>query len=168
MSRPFSFLLSSSSIRSCLPCCRTGSDDFSVCILNGVPFKFASQSRRHTRFVQSLDYAPSGELFASAGSDGQVLLYDGTAGEEKGALVDGTAAHEKGVFAASFSRDGISLISSSADGKAKLWDVASQKVVQEWNFDGDEVQKQQVVRPFPRFSSIFDLSSFSLIERATR
>ncbi|GAA6041077.1 hypothetical protein JCM8097_004708 [Rhodosporidiobolus ruineniae] len=126
----------------------TGSDDFTVCVLNGVPFKFASQSRRHTRFVQSLDYAPSGALFVSAGSDGQVLLYDGQTGEEKGAFVDGEAAHEKGVFAASFSRDSKSVATSSADGKVKLWDVESQKVVQEWRFEGDEVQQQQVGNVF--------------------
>lgn len=34
---------------------RTASDDFSVCLLNGVPFKFASQSRLHSRFVQTVD-----------------------------------------------------------------------------------------------------------------
>lgn len=33
----------------------TASDDFSVCLHNGVPFKFGSQSRKHTRFVQSVD-----------------------------------------------------------------------------------------------------------------
>ncbi|GAA5838257.1 hypothetical protein JCM11251_003444 [Rhodosporidiobolus azoricus] len=126
----------------------TGSDDFSVCVLNGVPFKFASQSRRHTRFVQSLDYAPSGALFVSSGNDGQVHLYDGTSGEEKGSLVDGSAAHEKGVFAASFSKDSKHVATSSADGKTKLWDVEAQKVVQEWRFEGDEVQQQQVGNVF--------------------
>ncbi|GAA6021097.1 hypothetical protein JCM10207_003362 [Rhodosporidiobolus poonsookiae] len=126
----------------------TGSDDFSVCLLNGVPFKFASQSRRHTRFVQSLDYAPSGALFVSAGSDGQVLLYDGQTGEEKGALVEGSAAHEKGVFAASFSRDSKTVATSSADRTVKLWDVESQKVVRQWQFDGDEVEQQQVGNVF--------------------
>ncbi|GAA5855376.1 hypothetical protein JCM8547_009055 [Rhodosporidiobolus lusitaniae] len=126
----------------------TGSDDFSVCVLNGVPFKFTSQSRRHTRFVQSLDYAPSGELFISSGSDGQVFLYDGATGEEKGALVDSAAAHEKGVFAASFSKDSKNVATSSADGKVKLWDVGAQKVVQEWKFEGDELQQQQVGNVF--------------------
>ncbi|GAA5909815.1 hypothetical protein JCM6882_002684 [Rhodosporidiobolus microsporus] len=126
----------------------TGSDDFSVCVLNGVPFKFASQSRRHARFVQSIDYAPSGALFASAGSDGQVYLYEGTSGEEKGSLANGAAAHEKGVFAASFSKDSKHIATSSADGKTKLWDVEGQKVVQEWGFGGDEVDQQQVGNVF--------------------
>ncbi|GAA6001025.1 WD40 repeat domain-containing protein [Rhodotorula paludigena] len=128
----------------------TGSDDFGVCVLNGVPFKYASMSRRHTRFVQSVAYSPDGSLFASAGSDGQVLLYDGSTGEEKGALVDGAAgaAHSKGVFAVSFSKDGKSIATSSADASVKLWEVESRKVVQTWNFEGDEVQSQQVGNTF--------------------
>lgn len=120
---------------------------------NGVPFKFASQQRRHTRFVQGVDYALDGSLFVSAGSDAQVLLYDGTTGEEKGALLDGEAAHGAGVYAASFSRDSKSIATSSADGKVKLWDVASNQVVQTWTFEGDALQSQQVVRNF--FSRIF-------------
>ncbi|GAA5879526.1 hypothetical protein JCM3774_002707 [Rhodotorula dairenensis] len=127
----------------------TGSDDFSVCLLNGVPFKYGLTTRRHTRFVQSLAYAPDGSAFASAGSDGQVFLYDGTTAEEKGAFCDsGVAAHDKGVFAVSFSRDGKKLATSSADRSVKLWDVESQKVVQTWSFDGDEVLQQQVGNTF--------------------
>ncbi|BGP31629.1 WD40 repeat-like protein [Rhodotorula toruloides] len=126
----------------------TGSDDFSVCFLNGVPFKYASTSRRHTRFVQSVAYNPSGSLFVSAGSDGQVFLYDGTSAEERGALVEGAAAHEKGVFAAGWDREGKKVATSSADGSCKLWDVESGKVVQKWAFEGDDVQCQQVGNTF--------------------
>lgn len=46
---------------------RTGSDDFSVVVLNGVPFKYASTVRRHTRFVQSVDVSmPSLALVESS------------------------------------------------------------------------------------------------------
>ncbi|GAA5884092.1 hypothetical protein JCM16303_005912 [Sporobolomyces ruberrimus] len=128
----------------------TGSDDFSTCFLPGVPFKYESTLRRHSRFVQSLDYSPDGSLFVSAGSDGQVLLYDGLTGAEKGALVDGSSrvAHEKGVFAASFSRDGKFIATSSADNSVKLWDVEEKKVVQKWTFEGDDLKQQQVGNVF--------------------
>ncbi|GAA5985879.1 hypothetical protein JCM5350_006846 [Sporobolomyces pararoseus] len=128
----------------------TGSDDFSTCFLPGVPFKFEKSSRRHTRFVQSVDYSPDGSLYCSAGSDGQVLLYDGLNGEEKGALIDGNGnvAHEKGVFAASFSRDGKFVATSSADKSVKLWDVQEKKVIMKWNFEGDDLQQQQVGNTF--------------------
>ena len=86
-------------------------------------------------------------MYCSAGSDGQVLLYDGLNGEEKGALIDGNGnvAHEKGVFAASFSRDGKFVATSSADKSVKLWDVQEKKVIMKWNFEGDDLQQQQVV-----------------------
>ncbi|GAA6019526.1 hypothetical protein JCM11491_001325 [Sporobolomyces phaffii] len=128
----------------------TGSDDFSTCFLPGVPFKYHSTSRRHTRFVQSLDYAPDGSLFVSAGADGQVLIYDGLTGEEKGAFVDGAqgGAHAKGVYAASFSKDSKCVATSSADGHTKLWEVDGGKLLQTWAFPGDELQRQQVGNTF--------------------
>ncbi|GAA6050272.1 hypothetical protein JCM3770_002764 [Rhodotorula araucariae] len=129
----------------------TGSDDFSVCFLHGVPFKYALTSRRHARFVHSVAYAPSGALFASAGSDGHVFLYDGTSGEDKGAFVDdtGAGAHDKTVFAASFAADGRTVATSGADAVVKLWDVETAKVAQRWSFDeGDEVASQQVGNTF--------------------
>ncbi|SCV67639.1 BQ2448_5250 [Microbotryum intermedium] len=124
----------------------TGSDDFSVVLMNGVPFKFTSQSRRHRRFVQSMDYAPDGKLFLSAGSDGRVFLYDGTTGEDKGELVDGDTAHASGVYAGAFSRDSRQIATSAADAQVKLWDVETSKVVKTWDFASSEnsLQQQQV------------------------
>jgi len=117
---------------------------------SGVPFKWASKSTRHTRFVQALDYAQDGALFVSAGSDGQVLLYDGTNGEDKGALIaPGTnSAHAAGVFGAAFSRDGKKIATSSADRTVKLWDVVTGDVVQTWEFAGDALLQQQVGNVF--------------------
>ncbi|KAL8292465.1 hypothetical protein RQP46_001077 [Phenoliferia psychrophenolica] len=118
----------------------TASDDMTVCVSNGVPFKFTSQSRKHSRFVTSVDYAPNGGLFVSAGSDGNSYLYDGATGEDKGAsLDDGSGqAHKGTIFQASFSKDSAQIATSGADGIVKLWDVATSKVVQTWDFAGSE------------------------------
>jgi hypothetical protein len=43
----------------------------------------------HTKFVQDVRYAPSGDHFASVGSDGKVFLYDGKAGETLGEFSEG-------------------------------------------------------------------------------
>ena len=37
--------------------------------------------KTHTKFVQDVRYAQSGDHFASVGSDGKIFLYDGKAGE---------------------------------------------------------------------------------------
>ena len=50
----------------------------------------------HTRFVQAVRYSPSGNLFASAGFDGKVFIYDGTTSELVGEV--GSPAHEGGVY----------------------------------------------------------------------
>ena len=43
----------------------------------------------HTKFVQDVRYAPSGDHFASVGSDGKVFLYEGKAGETLGEFSGG-------------------------------------------------------------------------------
>ena len=43
----------------------------------------------HTNFVHDVRYAPSGDHFASVGSDGKVFLYDGKAGDTLGEFSGG-------------------------------------------------------------------------------
>lgn len=50
----------------------------------------------HTRFVQAVRYSPSGNLFASAGFDGKVYIYDGTTSDLVGEV--GSPAHQGGVY----------------------------------------------------------------------
>lgn len=50
----------------------------------------------HSRFVQAVRYSPSGNLFASAGFDGKVFIYDGKTAELVGEM--GAPAHSGGVY----------------------------------------------------------------------
>lgn len=50
----------------------------------------------HARFVQAVRYSPSGNLFASAGFDGKVFIYDGSTSELVGEV--GSPAHSGGVY----------------------------------------------------------------------
>lgn len=59
----------------------TGGDDGLIVFSQGVPYKYEKMIRTHTRFVQDVRYAPSGDLFASVGSDYKVFLYDGKTGD---------------------------------------------------------------------------------------
>lgn len=50
----------------------------------------------HSRFVQAVRYSPSGNLFASAGFDGKVYIYDGNTSDLVGEV--GSPAHQGGVY----------------------------------------------------------------------
>lgn len=62
----------------------SGSDDNSVVLHTGVPFKYDKMISTHTRFVRDVAFSPDGELFASVASDGKLFFYDGKTGETKG------------------------------------------------------------------------------------
>jgi WD40 repeat protein len=44
--------------------------------------------KTHTKFIQDVRYAPSGDHFASVGSDSKIFLYDGKEGTTIGEFVD--------------------------------------------------------------------------------
>lgn len=101
----------------------TGSDDMSVNVHSGVPFKFSHSLHNHSRFIQVVRYAPNGELFASAGSDGNVFIYP-AAGESSSSLTgDPNPAHTGSVFGMAWNTSSSQLATASADGTVKLWDV---------------------------------------------
>ncbi|KAJ8916773.1 hypothetical protein NQ315_005778 [Exocentrus adspersus] len=80
-------------------------------------------------------------LFASAGFDGKVFLYDGTSSELIGEV--GSPAHSGGVYGVAWSPDGKQLLTASGDKTAKLWDVDTRQVVSEFVL-GNTVEDQQV------------------------
>jgi len=112
---------------------RTASDDGGVVFLTGVPFKFSRVHKVHTSFVHSVCYSPSGALFASAGADRKIFLYDGTSGDQTVSL----SGHEGSIFAVAFSSDA-TLASTSADGTVRLWDAESQKETMKWSFGKEQ------------------------------
>lgn len=44
--------------------------------------------RTHTKFVQDVQFGPSGDHFASVGSDSKIFLYDGKTGETVAEFTD--------------------------------------------------------------------------------
>ncbi|XP_072394337.1 actin-interacting protein 1 [Diabrotica undecimpunctata] len=119
----------------------TGSEDNTIAIFEGPPFKFKMTKQEHSRFVQAVRYSPSGNLFASAGFDGKVFLYDGTSSDLVGEI--GAPAHSGGVYGVAWSPDGKQLLTASGDKTAKLWDVETRQVVSEFVL-GNTVDDQQV------------------------
>jgi WD40 repeat protein len=107
----------------------TASDDMTVVFYNGVPFKYVKNIRDHTRFVHSAQFSPNGELFATAGADGKIFVYDGKTGDKVDELTTAENTHSAGIFALAWSPDSTQLLSSSADYTAKIWDVSAKSVV---------------------------------------
>ena len=119
----------------------TGSEDTFVGIYEGPPFKFKSQLQDHNRFVQAIRFSPNGDLFASAGFDGKLFIYNSNDYSKVTEL--GSPAHKGGIYAISWSPDGKNLLSASGDKTCKLWDVASSSLVTEFVL-GNDVPDQQV------------------------
>ncbi|CAJ0579324.1 unnamed protein product, partial [Mesorhabditis spiculigera] len=125
----------------------TGSEDNTVAIFEGPPFKFKTLFHDiHTRFVWVVRYAPDGQLFASASADGKVVLFEGTNGEKVAELIDEKAkgnAHTGSVFGLSWSPCGQKIATASGDKTVKIWNVAERKLEQTITF-GNAVEDQQL------------------------
>lgn len=119
----------------------TGSEDTFVGIYEGPPFKFKSQIQDHIRFVQAVRFSPNGELFASAGFDGKLFIYNSTDYTKVAEL--GAPAHKGGIYALSWSPDSKQLLSASGDKTCKIWDATTQEIVTEFTL-GNDVLDQQV------------------------
>lgn len=89
--------------------------------------QYAKALTTHQKFVQAVAFAPNGEVFVSAGSDGKIFLYNGSTGDAIGPLVDasGDAAHKGTIFSVAFSLDSASVLSCGADGLLKKWSVSA-------------------------------------------
>ncbi|XP_067657965.1 actin-interacting protein 1-like [Haliotis asinina] len=119
----------------------TGSEDQTVVFLEGPPFKYSKTLRNHTNFVNCVRYSPSGSVFISGGADGRVYMFDGKTAEEIGEL--GAPAHKGGIYALDFSPDGNEVLTVSGDKTAKIWNVESGQLINEFSM-GNELQDQQV------------------------
>lgn len=124
----------------------TGGEDNLVGYYEGPPFKFKGQIEDHNKYVQAVRYSPKGDLFASAGFDGRIFVYNGTTFERVAELTgDGanSPAHSGGIYGISWSPDGSRLMSASGDRTCKVYDIESKKNTTTFNV-GNDVLDQQV------------------------
>ncbi|KAJ6627956.1 WD40-repeat-containing domain protein [Mycena sp. CBHHK59/15] len=133
----------------------TAADDGLIVFHQGAPYKYDKTIKTHTKFVQDVRYAPSGDHFVSVGSDLKVFLYDGKTGETVAELTD--SPHKGSVMACSWSPDSKSFSTSSADCTVKLWDVETHKATTTWSL-GSGVNNQQIGNVWSRETDIVSLS----------
>ncbi|KAH9440827.1 hypothetical protein MJO29_004716 [Puccinia striiformis f. sp. tritici] len=126
----------------------TASDDTTLAFFNGTPYKFSKTIRTHSRFVQAVEYAKDGSLFASGGSDSKLFIYDGSTGDTICQLGtdDGNEKHSGTIYSIGWSKSHpSSLASFSADGKVMKWDASTQKHVTTWKLADSPTPEQQLV-----------------------
>ncbi|KAJ7461763.1 WD40 repeat-like protein [Mycena galericulata] len=133
----------------------TAGDDGLIIFHQGAPYKYDKTIKTHTKFVQDVRYAPSGDYFVSVGSDSKIFLHDGKTGETIGEVAD--SPHKGSIMAASWSPNSKSFSTSSADCTVKLWDVETRKATTTWSL-GAGVNNQQVGNVWSRETDIVSLS----------
>lgn len=77
------------------------------------------RSGGYRALVWDLAFSPDSRLLASAGGDGQTLVWDVASGRLLAAL----AAHPRGAAAAGFNPGGLLLATAGLDGRVRLWGV---------------------------------------------
>ncbi|KAI5117164.1 hypothetical protein M0805_001022 [Coniferiporia weirii] len=138
----------------------TASDDSTIVFHTGVPFKFEKIIKTHSKFVQDVKFSPSGDHFASAGSDSKVFLYDGKTGETIGEFTGDL--HKGSVMSANWSPDGKTIATSSMDGTVKLWNIERKQTIQTWTV-GAGVTHQQVGNAWGADGDIVSLSMSGVV-----
>ncbi|KXN81676.1 hypothetical protein AN958_03923 [Leucoagaricus sp. SymC.cos] len=133
----------------------TAADDNVIVFHQGPPFKYERLIKTHTKFVQDVKFSPSGDHFASVGSDSKIFLYDGKTGETVAEVTD--SPHKGTIFAVSWSPDSKSLFTSSADKTVKLWDVETRKATTTWTV-GSTVDDQQLSNTWSGDNNLVSLS----------
>jgi WD40 repeat protein len=71
-------------------------------------------------------FSPDGDLVAVGDSSGAVVTWDPVTGTRVGQPLVG---HNGAVYSIGFDRSGGTLVTSADDGKLRLWDVATRKVI---------------------------------------
>ncbi|ODM88027.1 Actin-interacting protein 1 [Orchesella cincta] len=119
----------------------TGSEDNTIGIFEGPPFKFKMTKTDHSGYVFVVKYSPNGELFASGGFDHKVFIYQAKDSQLIGQV--GSPAHTGGVYGVAFSPDSKQLLTASGDKTCKLWDVETRQLIATFPM-GNQIDDQQV------------------------
>ncbi|KAI0805965.1 WD40 repeat-like protein [Irpex lacteus] len=133
----------------------TAGDDGTIVFHQGVPFKYDKAIKTHTKFVQDIKFASSGDHFVSVGSDSKIFLYDGKSGDTLAEVTD--SPHTGTINAVSWSPDDKLLVTSAADRTVKLWDVETRKAITSWTL-GTVVEHQQVGNAWTDGDDVVSLS----------
>lgn len=103
----------------------TGSTDSFVGLYEGVPFVFKKNTQGHSGSVNCVRYSAAVDEVATCSSSSAIIVFDGTTGEKKREIPSG---HTGTVYALSWSPDGLSLATASADKHVHILNAADGNV----------------------------------------
>jgi WD40 repeat protein len=87
-------------------------------------FSLAAEIKHNNKYINCLDFAPSGSLVASGDIDGAVRIFDSSTKEMKGQVFSN---HGRGVRCVKFAPDSASIVSGGEDLHIYLCDVETQQ-----------------------------------------
>ena len=122
----------------------TASEDLSVNLYEGPPFKYKESYKGHTRYPNGVRYSPDGEVLVSVGADSRIVVYDGKTLEVKREIDENVAdGHKAAIYAFAFSPDSKQIVTAAGNKQCKLWDIAEGKVLTTFTF-GNDIADMQV------------------------
>jgi WD40 repeat protein len=113
----------------------------------------------HTSHVTSLTFSPDSKTLISAGMDNLVHVWSTLTWEKLGTL----AGHSNSVNAINLSSDGRQILTASTDRTVRLWDVASTRVIRQYDFKGHSA----VLAPDDRLIAALDNPWLTLADLQT-
>lgn len=109
----------------------TASDDCTVGLYVGVPFKTEKIITDHKKFVHSVEFSPDSKYFASCGADGVINIYTAEITTSKVITLQAPSNNKfsGSLYSLSWSKDGSKIVGSSALNCTYLWDVETGDVI---------------------------------------
>ena len=127
----------------------TGGEDFQTIIHKGPPFRRVKSNKVVHRgaYINCIRFNPAGDKYCSVASDKKVVIYN----TEDGAVLHTLKEHKGGVYGCSWTADGASVFTCSADKTCKLWDAAAGTCTATFNVSAsptvDDMQVACLVAP---------------------
>lgn len=106
----------------------TGSEDNSIIISEGPPFRFQTNKREHSNFVSCIKFNPDYTLFASVGFDKKINIWDATENQVLYSFDTSTPNMHKASIIYLVWLDKSTFATTSVDKTVKIWDLESKSV----------------------------------------
>jgi WD40 repeat protein len=120
----------------------TASEDLTVNIYEGPPFKFSAAYKGHSRYPNCVRFSPDGEFYATVGADQKIVLFNGTSGEVIREVENKQEGHKGAIYSFAWSPDSKQILTSSADKTAKIWNIEDSSVKTTFNLGKDTLDQQ--------------------------